>query len=128
MTSEAKRSSVPDATAMTTVFDASDLLTQVIGLISDKYDRIRVSYVCKRWREVSEMFPTWKKARFHVTYEDGPHLELLPQHWTHEPSWEASVTTIKEMLTYRKHITQYSLYCQIQSNHGGQIFQVSCCI
>ena len=118
MSLEVECTPVTATTSMPAFLNCTDLMSLMFGFITEKEDKQSATLVCKGWRELSETFPTWRKARLTIKYENGSYLEQKKER-VREPFWdeleETSMSTIEGMLTHRKHIRQYDLICQYRS-------------
>ena len=94
---------------MTAFFDNTDLLSHMFGYITNKEVKQSATLVCKGWRELSDTFPTWRKARFYVKMKEGYRLDQVVKPGREWLGWIASRSAIKDMLTHMKHVSQYDL-------------------
>ena len=89
----------PPAFNSTTAFlDNIDLVLQMLKCIRENGDRRSATLVCKGWNDLSVSIPSWRKVCLEINsseIEDG--------------RWHASVATVKDILSHRKHIVRWSL-------------------
>ena len=100
---EVRRNSI---TSMAAFIHCTDLTSHMFGFITKREDKQSATLVCKGWREFSDTFPTLRKAILNIKHENGSRLKRVGEREIDGTVvWDTSMSNIKGMLTYRKHIT-----------------------
>lgn len=92
---------------MATFLQNNDLVCHILSFMAETEEKQSASLVCKNWKQMSDLCPSWRMAKLRLLFCEEERLEVQ-----NDKKWGMSITTLKNIFEHCRHITEFELICE----------------